>query len=292
MSSPRDEQRPRVSRRAVVATSAWAVPAVVVAGAAPAYANSQIVLSLNSPSSLTTDGLSRVDFPLWIANMGSVPTAGQVTLVVPRPSSGTLGHRSVPAGWSASNVNGTLTFTSSVPIVPSAPMLQFAVTFTPADDAPAPVDLRAHIVEGSGGAGGTSSLTAASVMSLPDLEVSVSAPAVMTRAGTTVDFFIDNVGNARTTSGIIRFSIARIPGTTVSLGPVNGFRYGGLTATHYTFEVDTVIYASEGRKLWMEWKSDGSRAGETATYEILTSGPQGGEANQANNKATASVVLE
>lgn len=127
--SPQPSFRP--SRRAVARGAAWAVPAVVVASAAPAYAATGIV-ALQTSWALTSDAdiaFAQVGDLVWTVQDSPLAAGSTVTLVIADPNSNlenfvwlealngltgrALGSIPVPAGFSSTI---TLTTTAEVPV--------------------------------------------------------------------------------------------------------------------------------------------------------------------------------
>lgn len=98
--------KPGISRRTIVAGTAWAVPAIVVASAAPAFALSGPV-TFTGRACKSPGGNSRYLFEISITNSNNFPIIlHPVSLVVNGVTSSTLcpGDQTVPA-------NSTRTFT-------------------------------------------------------------------------------------------------------------------------------------------------------------------------------------
>lgn len=128
---------PAPSRRAVVrgaVTAAWAVPAIAVVAAAPAYAISGVTVPNLRGLSETSSGLTRtlrVSIPLVYDASSAFPVGSVVTVTVTDPSailSGAPTTGTTPTGWRASTpVNSpagsrawrvTFTTTAAEPTVP------------------------------------------------------------------------------------------------------------------------------------------------------------------------------
>ena len=107
MTSHAQNHEPRsVSRRRVVrtaATAAWAVPAIQIASAVPAFAAASgcCNVSLTGSAQWRSDGLNYIDIPLDIANgCGTAVSGLTVTLTICGLKDITYtGEEFLPAGW-------------------------------------------------------------------------------------------------------------------------------------------------------------------------------------------------
>lgn len=106
MTSHTQDQEPRlIGRRRIVrtaATVAWAVPAIQVATAVPAFAGSGCCnLSVSGSAAWRSTGLNYIDIPLHVANgCGTSVTGLTVTLTICGVNDVTYsGEAYLPAGW-------------------------------------------------------------------------------------------------------------------------------------------------------------------------------------------------
>ncbi len=121
MTSPAQNDEPRtISRRRIVrsgATLAWAVPAISVATAVPAFAGSECCdLTVSGDASWADGELNYIDIPLTISNGCSGTVTGlTVTLTICGVDKVTYtGSEYLPAGWvQAGKANQTLTADSN-----------------------------------------------------------------------------------------------------------------------------------------------------------------------------------
>lgn len=155
-----------VSRRTVVAGAAWAVPAVLVASAAPAAAASggiDLAPALRFRYTSTGGPIGPIGVPtmltglLYIYNVSPYPSVGPVMLTIskdPHLSDYAFDPSQSP-GWFfdfTSNPDYVLaTYTGVVSPSPGMAIGRYTFLFTPPTTGPGAIDITTTLVPGSGG---------------------------------------------------------------------------------------------------------------------------------------------
>lgn len=192
------------SRRGLVAGAAWTTPAVLLAGAAPAFASSGAELVITAPATIAPTHGAYVSVPFTVTNIGSAATSGTVRVNIPGPTQGfaSLTVSNLPTGW-ADGFNPSMgpnhVVSTSLPIQPGD-SATFYANYSPGGSAPW-ANVSANLVGTNNPV--TTRLARTAVTSC-DLRVYVEISAYTGRLGQSIDpvFRVVNEGSAPTVGQI------------------------------------------------------------------------------------------
>lgn len=227
-----------LSRRGLVVGAAWTTPAVLLAGAAPAFASSGAELVITSPASVAPSHGAYVSVPFTVTNIGAAATTGAVQVNVPGPTQGfaSLTVSSLPPGW----VDGynpswgpNHPVSTTLPIQPGA-SATFYANYTPGGSTPW-ANVSATLTSTNNAV--TTRLARTAVTSC-DLRVYVEISAYTGRRGQTITpvFRVVNEGSAPTVGQI-----------TLKLESPAAFRYQSTTSD---WQPTAVYDATENRYVY------------------------------------------
>lgn len=295
----------RLSRRVALGAAAWSVPALAVAGAAPALASSCAGLTVTSPQSVNAtiggsctgatatpnNDPNPVTINFTVANSPSAPvpagTAIVVSFTLTESGGGTITPGTMPsASWTATtNADGTITVTG-VGGLPTSGSVVLPIIFS-STGVPLHSGKVTAVLSSTEACAPSTTQTILGAKPYPDLRPSVVPNSTKTANVTSVVYRVDNIGMADTTGSFNVWIYNPTAGTLTipTTGLPTDWSYVIRTGSYTVLKYAGVVKACSNVSITFSY-SAGIATNSKITFRALVTKDatnQSGEENMANN---------